>query len=103
MLIDTHAHVNFNIFKDDTDEVIKNTLQEGVWLINVGSQEITSRQAVELAEKYPQGVYAAIGLHPIHVGGKIIDEEESASRGQNWNFSDFEELVNHKKVVAIGE
>ena len=67
MLIDTHAHVNFKEFKDDGNKVIKQSLAQGIWLINVGAQYSTSQRAIEYAEKYEQGVYAAVGLHPSHV------------------------------------
>ena len=49
MLIDTHAHVNFHAFKDDAKEALQRALDSGTWVINVGSQIDTSRQAVELA------------------------------------------------------
>ena len=96
MLFDTHAHVNFNAYRDDTDEVIRRSLDGSmsspqVWMINVGSQYNTSQRAVGMAEKYPEGVYAAIGLHPIHV-----NEEE-------FNYDKYKELVRSRKVVAIGE
>jgi len=90
MLIDTHAHVNFKAFAQDSDEVIKRCLENQVWLINVGSQYATSQKAVAMAEKYPQGVYAAIGLHPIHA----LDGFKTAA---------YRQLLSSKKVVAIGE
>jgi TatD DNase family protein len=90
MLIDTHGHLNFNAYKDDADEVIRRSLEGDTWMINVGSQYDTSRRAVEIAEKYPQGVYAAVGLHPIHSG----DEFDRA---------EYKELAKSKKVVAVGE
>ena len=91
MLVDTHAHLNFSSYKDDADEVIRRSLDEGMEIINVGSQRTTSQRAVEMAEKYPDGVYAAIGLHPIHAA-----EEE-------FNPDKYRELALSKKVVAIGE
>ena len=38
----------------------------------MGSQYETSKRAVEIAEKYPQGVYATIGLHPLHLATKLV-------------------------------
>lgn len=67
MLIDTHSHLNFPAFKADFKEVVKRSLENGVWLINIGSQYTTSKRAIEIAEKYPEGVYAAVGFHPIHL------------------------------------
>ena len=34
--VDTHAHLNFNAFKDDVDEVIRRCLESNIWIINVG-------------------------------------------------------------------
>jgi TatD DNase family protein len=59
-------------------------------MINVGSQYNTSKKAVEIAEKYKQGVYVAVGLHPIHAQDNFIKRE-------------YQKLAESKKVVAIGE
>jgi TatD DNase family protein len=109
MLIDTHSHLNFNAYKADLDEVIRRSLNNDVRMINVGSQYETSKKAVEIAEKYPEGVYAAVGVHPIHLAEGIfkvkLDTEEQAFRTKNENFDyeKYRELAKSKKVVAIGE
>ena len=109
MLIDTHAHVNFNAFKKDADEVIRRSLDNGVWMINVGSQYSTSARAVEMAERYEKGVYAAVGIHPIHLSEGIfktkIDQEEIEFKTREERFvkDDYRKLASSKKVVAIGE
>ncbi len=109
MLIDTHAHVNFSAYKNDADEVIKKSLDNDVWMINIGSQYETSKKAVEITEKYSQGVYAAVGLHPIHLNTGLVkikfDEEESSfnSREEDFNYEEYRELAKSEKVVAIGE
>src|SRR3989344_2217244 len=88
---DTHTHVNFNAFKNDWREVIDRALKNDIWIFNVGSQSTTSKQAVEIAENYEKGVYAAIGLHPSH------------SEEQEFNEDYYLELAKNDKVVAIGE
>ena len=112
MLIDTHAHVNFNAFKDDSDEVIRRSLVGGVQIINVGSQYSTSKRAVDMAESASwrdKGVYAAIGLHPIHLADGIfktkLDEDEVIIPTKNEEFDSekYKELAKSSKVVAIGE
>ena len=109
MLIDTHTHLNFNAFKDDRDEVIKQTLKESVWMINVGSQYSTSKRAVEIGELYEQGMYAAIGMHPIHVKSDVVkvrvDPEEGGfvPAGEVFDAEAYRKLASSKKVVAIGE
>ena len=91
MLFDTHAHLNFNAYKEDSLEVLQRSLDNGVWMINVGSQYSTSKRAVEMAEKYENGAYAAIGLHPIHLEIEAFDYEK------------YKELAKSRKVVAVGE
>lgn len=108
--IDIHSHVNFTAFDHDRDEVIKRALDNKTWVINVGTQIDTSKNAVELAEKYDEGVYAIIGLHPIHTGASYHDEQELGeggkeftSRGESFDKDLYRKLLANKKVVAIGE
>lgn len=110
MLIDTHSHLNFNAFKDDLDEVMKRTQKENVWVINVGSNYENSRRAIDISRKYGQGVYAAVGLHPIHLAGdffkikKDTDEQEGDEANKdNFDIEKYRELAKSKEVVAIGE
>ena len=105
MYIDTHTHVNFNAFKDDADEVIRRSLEAGVFMINVGSQYSTSKRAVEMAEKY-DGVYAAVGLHPIHISltPALSQKERGIVReDEEFNYKKYLEIAKNPKVVAIGE
>jgi len=109
MLIDTHAHLNFNAFKDDLDKVIGRCLAENIWMINVGTKYETSKRAVEIAEQYEEGVYAAVGLHPIHLGTGLVkirtDSEEGSfeTGGEDFHISEYKSLAQSPKVVAIGE
>ena len=109
MVIDTHAHLNFNAYKNDVDEVIKRALDNNVWMLNVGSQYTTSKKAVEIAEKYPEGVYAAVGLHPIHLETGLVkikidpEEIEFKTLEEEFNYEKYKELAKSSKVVAIGE
>jgi len=109
MLIDTHAHINFNAYKDDADEVIRRSLDNNTWMINVGSQYETSKRAMEIAQKYEKGVYASVGLHPIHLTEGVfktkIDREEIEfeTKEEGFDYQRYKELAQSKKVVAIGE
>jgi TatD DNase family protein len=92
MFTDTHAHLFYKNFSGEVDKVIERAKQAGVdFIIVPGTDLATSRQAIELAEKY-DCVYASVGVHP-------HDSKE-------WNESfinELEEIAKHKKVVAIGE
>jgi len=108
--IDIHSHVNFKAFEEDRDAVIGRALENDTWVINVGTQIDTSRMAVEMANQYDQGVYAIIGLHPIHTGESFHDEKELGaggkeftSRGEIFDKEKYRELLKDPKVVAVGE
>ncbi|MBM3206139.1 MAG: TatD family deoxyribonuclease [Candidatus Staskawiczbacteria bacterium] len=109
MIIDTHSHVNFNAFKDDADLVVKKTLSENIQIINVGTKYETSKSAVGMAEKYEQGVFASIGLHPMYSASEFIkiktdpNEEEFLIQENEFDKEKYRDLAKSKKVLAIGE
>jgi TatD DNase family protein len=111
MLIDTHAHVNFSAFKDDADEVIKRALDKSVFFINVGSQYSTSVRALKYAQKYPGQLWAAVGIHPVHLQAKSfaysdnneLEKTEITTSGEDVDMEKYRELAINKEVVAIGE
>lgn len=74
--LDAHTHVNLAAFKDDYREVIERALEAGVGLVNVGTQKDTSLRAVEIAHEFPGGVYAVVGLHPVHTSKSFHDAQE---------------------------
>lgn len=104
-LVDTHAHVNFAAFEPDREAVIARALEAGVSVVNVGTHLGTSRSAAELAERYQSGVYAVVGLHPVHTYSQHLDEEEShfQTREEIFDPSLYRPLAEHPKVVGIGE
>lgn len=109
MFIDTHAHVNFNAFKDDADAVIRRSLDNDTWMILVGSELKTSGRGLNFANKYQRGVYAAVGLHPIHLQEGPVDSNEEDNtysftpRLEEFDYDSYEKLAKFEKVVAIGE
>jgi TatD DNase family protein len=93
--VDTHCHLDFDWFDEDRQDVVKRAVDAGVKSIIVpGLDVITSRFAIDVAERFDV-VYAAVGIHPNSIGfnpdsiGEVISEIEL--------------LVEHPKVVAIGE
>ncbi len=108
-LFDVHTHTQFAAFREDQDAVIRRALDAGVWMVNVGTQQDTSAVAVETAHRYERGVYAAVGLHPIHTTKSHHDTQELGgdgaftSRGEAFDYGYYETLAQDPKVVAIGE
>lgn len=95
-MIDTHAHLDFENFDEDREEVIRRAFDNGVKaIINIGVDLATSQKSIELAEKY-KNIFAAVGFHP-------HDAEEILSVPSEGDFAELKRLARHKKVVAIGE
>jgi TatD DNase family protein len=92
LLVDTHCHLNLHQFDADGTDVIARAVAAGVKQIVVpGTDLASSRQAVALADRYPQ-VLAAVGVHP--------------NDAQAFGASDLDELrqlAALPKVVALGE
>lgn len=108
--IDIHCHTNFKAFEEDRDEVVRRALDKDTWLINIGTQYDTSKKAVEMTNEYKKGVYACIGLHPIHTSASYHDKQELGvggkvftSRGEVFDKVKYRELTKQGKVVGIGE
>jgi TatD DNase family protein len=92
IFIDTHAHLQLSHFDADREAVIQRACDAGVEKIIVVSTDVaSSRQSLQLVEKYP-GVFAAVGIHPT-----------DCSKATEEDFAVIAELARHPKAVAIGE
>ncbi len=107
MLLDTHCHVHFNAYKEDSDEVIRRAFLNGIKMITVGTDANTSSAAIALATKYEDGIWATVGLHPNHLFSLHYDEFELSNPKKELEKFDYEFYKNlvrsSEKVVAIGE
>ncbi|MCI0619641.1 TatD family hydrolase [Candidatus Wolfebacteria bacterium] len=86
---DAHSHLNFKQYGADRDDVIARMQDEGVWTITVGTDTVTSREAVALAEGH-EHLFATVGVHP-------TDWESG------FDADVFRIFAKNKKVVAVGE
>lgn len=88
-IFETHAHLDLRDFDKDRARVIEKCRKVGVeYLINIGYNQKTSNNAIELAKKY-DFIYASVGYHPHNA----VDYQEDVIR----------ELAVKDKVVALGE
>lgn len=89
MIIDTHAHLNIDEFKDEIPELIHRALESDVQkIIVIGMNSKANQRGIELTEH--KNLYATVGIHPADVNeGLDIDV--------------LREQLKHNKVVAIGE
>lgn len=92
-LIDSHAHLTYPEFAGRMEAVLARCTEAGVdQVITIGTSLSDSRNAIELAERYPTRIHAAIGFHP-H-GADKVEEDELAAMAEHWG---------DKRVVAFGE
>ncbi len=87
---DIHSHLDAPQYDADRQEVIKRLKDAETHTITIGTDLESSKRAVALADAH-EGVYACIGV-------LAVDNMEATFDAQ-----EFEKLVTHPKVVAIGE
>lgn len=88
-LVDTHCHLQDAAFDADRDEVLARALDALDWIVIIGDNLNTSREAAALGR---DRVYAAVGFHPYHAA----DVNEDSLRK-------LKELAAAPYVRAIGE
>jgi TatD DNase family protein len=92
MTIDSHAHLEMEVFDGDRDAVVGRAAAAGLKaIITVGTTLPDCKKAASLARLYPI-VHAAVGIHPHEVKG--IDAG---------TYDALRFLARQEKVVAIGE
>ena len=93
-MIDSHAHIFIKPLNIDTDDIVSSAKEAGLHaLINVGVDLNSSKKSITLSEKYPE-CWAAVGIHPNYrVESKDYDN----------TMSELGHMLNHPKVIAIGE
>ncbi len=91
-LIDTHCHLNDKQLFPHVDElVLKANENDVVRMQVVGYDELSSKIALELAERF-SSIYAIVGIHPTEVNENL-----------EVRLKEIETLALHNRVVAIGE
>ena len=92
-LVDSHAHLQHERFDPDRDAVVGRALQAGIEQILVPGWDVpSSALALELADRHPDIIRAAIGVHPHHAA-------EMTERA----WADLEDLAKDARCAAIGE
>ena len=104
--IDAHTHLQFSAYDSDRNDVISRIRKEGIIIINIGTQRVTSEEAIKLA-KENSDMYATVGLHPIHTAPTFHDSNETQEKihenGEVFNYEYYKKLALEKRVLGIGE
>ena len=92
-MIDIGLNLSHESFAKDLDAVIQRAIVAGVTQgILTGATEQGSKDAFELTQKYPDLFYSTAGVHP-HYSSEYTPEVHNT----------IEALIEHDKVVAVGE
>jgi len=109
-LFDTHAHLTADFYQNEVIRVLETSFAgkfpeeiensnkfdkekafRMVGIVNAGTSLETSRDSVQISEKFPN-LFAAIGIHPNNIDDSSRDDWEEIT-----------ELSKNPKVTAIGE
>ena len=92
-LIDIGANLTHESFHADLPDVLAAAREVGICQLMVtGASAVGSRDAAEIAAKYPEMLYSTAGVHPHHA-------EETTDQ----LIAEFRELAGQEVVKAIGE
>lgn len=92
MLIDTHAHLQDDVYNESLRQVIDNAYKNNVKKIICSSYNLKSSLQSIMISNNNKGVYATIGVHPENCEEYNINIEKGLF-----------ELAKNSKVLAIGE
>ena len=91
MYVDSHAHVNFEIY-ENVEDILKEACKCNVQnIVNCAEDLKTSYDVIDLHNKYVN-LYPAVGIHPQNVDSCTIDD-----------IIELEKILCSEKVIALGE
>jgi TatD DNase family protein len=92
-LIDTHAHVYLDEFRDDRDEMLRRAIEKNVQRIYMPNVDHTSiDNMLDLENRYPGQCFPMMGLHPCYIKENYQKELYLV-----------EDWLSKRKFSAIGE
>lgn len=92
MITDTHAHLFYPEILKDLDNILQRAKDSGVERIIIPAVDLeTSKTIVQLSMKHEM-LFCAVGIHPCDV-----------NKSSTGDLAEIEKLLEHEKVVAIGE
>lgn len=92
-MIDTHCHIDDEVYASDLDEFILRQQEAGVERILVPGVNVKSLRTVPaVCERYPGYLLPALGLHPEEIGERYKDDLQQ-----------LQSALHERKWVAVGE
>lgn len=107
MLIDTHAHLYWDSFKEDLGSIVARSTLAGVTtVVNVGTDVSLSKKALKQTEEELANIpgftaYSTIGIHP-HEAVKYYSDSDVSIRQDVEKLKQIY-LSNTRKIIGVGE
>lgn len=92
MLVDSHCHLDYEVFQQDFNEILVKARDGGVGLLQTISTKISDFEKIKTLIESHSNIYGSIGIHPHEV-----DQHEEITVEQLF------EYTKHSKVIGIGE
>ncbi|MEK6919175.1 MAG: TatD family hydrolase [Nanoarchaeota archaeon] len=107
-LVDVHAHLTFERFEEDLEEVIERARKGGFKIIIAsGVGKKSNREVLKLSKKYSDIIKASFGIYPVDAVAEMLTEAKDDVTRDLEIFNVEEELEwikkNKEECVAIGE
>ncbi len=92
MLVDSHCHLDFDVFDEDRRETIQRARDAGVLAMVTICTRVTKFEEIRAIAETDDNIWCSVGIHPHQV------EEEPVA-----TVEDLVSRATHPKVIAIGE
>ena len=92
MLVDSHCHLDFDVFDEDRDETIQRARDAGIGTMVTICTRVTRFDEIRAIAEANDDIWCSVGIHPHQAEEEpVVTVEDLVSRAQ------------HPKVVGIGE
>jgi TatD DNase family protein len=96
--VDAHIHLADNDYAQNVGEIVEEARRSNVLALVANSMDLeSSHRSLELAEEYPDHVYAALGVHPWNT------KQLKPNEVQDTIDMILRNAENRQRVVAVGE
>jgi TatD DNase family protein len=96
--VDAHIHLADSKYAQNLEEIVADAKQSNVFALVANSMDLeSSRLSLQLAEEYPDHVYAALGIHPWNTTQLKPNEVKDTVD------LIFENAENRQRMVGVGE
>lgn len=92
MLVDSHCHLDFDVFDEDRQETIQRARNAGVATMVTICTRVTRFEEIRSIAESDENIWCSVGIHPHQAEGEpVVSVEDLVSRAA------------HPKVIGIGE